>query len=105
LSIVAIAGLVAAPFSVLVYVLNMIAISIFEQDEDNGMLFWIVMDGLYFAFFPLVLSYAIFGLYAKIRRNLGGGSSEEKSESSKTKIATDTTGEFVLSSTLTSSTG
>lgn len=86
---VSVGGVYAAGFSMLVYTLHMIIVSVLKQDSDSGMLYWIVLDALYLTFLPLILSYLMFGFYAKIRRNILGDS--EETENNKERETNTTT--------------
>merc|ERR1711916_86125 len=96
------AGVNTFVFSILVYTTHMITTSILEQDGKSGMIYWIIMDTMFFGSVPFILSYLLFGFYAKIRRNLLGESDGTEESSGGTKLST---GDTILSrsSNLTSS--
>lgn len=99
------AGVNTFVFSILVYTTHMITTSILEQDGKSGMIYWIIMDTMFFGSVPFILSYLLFGFYAKIRRNLLGESDGTEESSGGTKATGESTGDTILSrsSNLTSS--
>merc|ERR1712065_116964 len=57
------AGVNTFVFSILVYTTHMITTSILEQDGKSGMIYWIIMDTMFFGSVPFILSYLLFGFY------------------------------------------